>query len=550
MIRISYIQESALRGQTPGSSVSRVWTSGTDPWRVLPSSTTTAELYRLLSEECKNERIRIWYCDITYQKPGTLIANDPAKLIKSLAFATDSVHLFVQPLRPDEPLEVGIDKRMAYLKFFFPSASMPIQFLMSVALPISEPITMVYAKVNEFLGFPSGTPLGAFVEDFQGVRRMQEDVPLSKICFSHGIVIILQVTPPNPVPPITTEFTLAESDSPVTEVAEEESPLPRVLLGINDPASVETYIANLTRLQIDVYDQENPDTALFLLETPQKTLFVDVKVAIGEFLQHPYDPAKDAILLATAVPVGNGLQFTPADNKVWPALQYRFAGPLPAGWTRHRLYFRWLQGVPEAMAGSFTTPLITFSEDARTMVFGQQLTIAKTGKCADLVARLAATHDIGTGPYRVLFISDHQITSIMREEDDYTIGWSVPVIRIERVPESQRVFEGTFMTVTFCIVDSGSQFGYLKATGDPVVAPVAKGAVWADTKLKVAEFLGLHPSDDAWKFGTLYAYNQLKDTDPVSQQGKAVTPQGILMIIGAAQGKPARRGEASVRIYN
>jgi ubiquitin carboxyl-terminal hydrolase 7 len=549
-VHVSYIHESALRGLTAAAPGSRFWTAAADPWRELSSSATTAELYQLMSEECGNGRIRIWYCDVASHKPTMLILNNPAKPIKSFALATDSLSLFVQPLTADEPLEVSADRRMAYIKFFFPEASAPLQFLMSVTVPIAEPITSVYEKVNEFLGFPSGTPLSAFGEDYGALRPMSEDTPLSKLYVPHGLVVILQVTPPNAMPPIPTEFRPVESDAPAAEVAEEESPLPRVRLGISDSNTVEAYMANLTRFQIEVYDQENPDSPLFLLETPQKTLFVDIKVAIGEFLQRPYDPAKDAILLATAAPTGNGLHFTPADIKVWPSLQYRLTSSVPAGWVHHRLYFRWLQGIPEAMAGSFTTALVTFSEDTRTVLFGQQLTVAKTGKCADLVRALGGTRDIGDGPFRVLLIADHQITAIMSEKDDYAISWAVPTIRVERVPEDQRAHDGAFVAVTFCIVNAANRFGFLKATGDPMVAPVVKEEVWANTKVRLAEQLSFQPGDDAWKIGTLYSYHQLKDTDVIHAGAWKGSNQALLVIMGATQGKPVRRGETSVRIYN
>lgn len=162
---------------------------------------TTADIYELVSEKFNipNENIRIWYQENS-QNRLKIVNNEKDEIINDRT--VPSRLLFLQRKTKEDPVSMSNDERLIFVKYFFPTASLPIQFINSYVVNVSLKFSDFCKQVNEELGITlekddrmliyrqyndKGTGMPSEVEIITENLTMK-DVP-------SGVFIFLQIDP-------------------------------------------------------------------------------------------------------------------------------------------------------------------------------------------------------------------------------------------------------------------------------------------------------------------------------------------------------------------
>jgi ubiquitin C-terminal hydrolase len=557
VVKVSYAGESTLRTNTV-NHIRGFLPENPTIWKSLPSTTTYHELYELLGAEY-GSRIRIWACD--YQKlPSAIVPDDPNRMVSEIA-KRSSLPFFVQAVPDGEDVAIGA-AQMIWAKFYFPGQAAPLQYVGCLSVPPQATFATIARRVNEIIGFPDDTPLDVFSDTSWGLRRYAlSDSPRKSFVLALSAVLVFQVTPTAPFPSTPLKIALEPPPTPCASDRSASDDLEVYDVPLSRENNVETYLGNLSRLEIEVWDMDKPQNALFILAVPQTLPFTEIKRIIGSYIGYE-DYLKLTLLKAAPTP-GGGLKFTVLDVALYSIPQYCLGqSQIPKEWKRHHLFFQVRAlAIGSGEGGSMLRVQVSL-DGGRTISFEENIPGPKKGSCRQVIQAMRQLHELPEGPFRVLTINASEVTGLALESGEYEIGLiHPPNLRIETIPPDQLGHQGIWLPAGFYtdVWDSASWHSKVAAIGaEPFLLPVVEGEVFSRTKERLKGLM--EParaeaiSEYTFRVGSKWDMKRqfvLKDDDVLSNHiGR--NAQFLIIAPGTAPAKRAIkiRTETSVRIYN
>jgi ubiquitin carboxyl-terminal hydrolase 7 len=470
--------------------------------------------------------------------------------------------LFLQ--RKPEAESVTMDKKLFtyFVKFYHPTLDRPLQYVGAFPIPKSDPISSLFPRIAERLGFPPTTHFVVY-EEVGATARLVQSLTQTTSCYTVG-TLILQLEAGVALHPttyqwVTTPFvqvgdTQGEKDA--KKKSEDEATfagLPIVRASSSSHADIDKFLTG--SIDAILFDFDAPDRPVLRISFSTGMTVNEFKRFVAESLKLEFDPHADSYL------VYKGDSGDPNTPSIYPIssshsgeIAYQFSGK-----QLYRVFARVVRGMPESQLSRLTDLSIQYSEDGYTIAKTFRLYVPWDASLVQirqqLVDRLALPE---TGDVRVATLWSHSFEKVVTDMNYRPQHWET--VRIDVIPDDQRGPDVHLLQGCFMIQET-----YLRGIGNPFFFPLKKDE-------KVPEFaqrlrIALKIGEAEFKKMSLL----------VSKEKAASTASGVVLKGGktveetiASLGPPDRaypfklaviqpsttrsyytsRGDESVKIYN
>jgi ubiquitin C-terminal hydrolase len=505
------------------------------------------------------DEIRVWYSNTMF--PAWFYSrNDPGPL----HYPTYYVY-FAERKTADEPLDLGVEIRSIYLKFFHQPWVAPLQYLGIYRLNANTRALTLFPIVCHCLGIPEGTRLEMYRElqsdSVQKVSLMTSST-LRSSDINTGAVLVFTLAPGEPTPAFAFVPAVPEPEPTVPEpepTAERDTqdsekgagPLPAFDLAAiaQSRDSLGAFYGRFQKSVARFIIARHSEPARPLCEilyrpsiAPADLLDLLRKVIEERILGRPIDPLTESFTVFRKDYYSAGPSTTPINIHHYASSAQLFT----SGDDHQQLFFEVLEGIPaaELAAGTLFTPEIRMGSTLRKV----NLVLPANARVADLIARLRAVGAVDAdAPIRVI-VSSTVIVSVLTP-DSPLAAYHVPYVEV--VPEDQRELPlGSRLLIA--VLGEVTSSDYFSPVGWPSILPAAAGEKIGDLRPRVIAALGISAADATnTKFFTGEKYvpflpaNALKDDDDV-----AAVKDVIFALAGGKRKKPTRQREEGIRIDN
>ena len=523
---------------------------------------TTADIYQEVAKRLERpaETIRLWMCN-TYGWPVKVCPCNATSL-EILDYYLTGVRLFLQEKDKEDTLQVKQGDIVLYVKFFFPKAEAPIQFIDTLTFSETEPLTAVAALLNQRLGYPEGTPMLAFLEQVTGLaKRLDIEATIEENQLTSGCIVIFQLEPGTELP---TTFELKAPISPPqpeeAEKPETETEAPADKTPIIDADelmqrkvdTIDYFLAKrLCSAEIPVYDYNDTLMPRFILRFVTTLPLASLKKILVRAAKLDFNPEKDSILVYSRDYITFGPRPDPIASSQTVAYITKQDG---LSFKEQRLYMLFVEGVNEAQLTSMAQYTIELATNGYTVDHTVSILAEKLSTCGDLLEKVKdKTHLDLQGPFRFYQVYDGKSYAPYGPltTADY-LPYPFCPLRIDVVPEDQRDLKDDEYVVEVCqYVPSIWGGRYLTPAGEPFYLKVFGDEKFSATKERILPHLHEEKQkefkemsflrDSKSKAGQRTA---LKDDDTTTD---ILAPGDRLFLI--SKNKASTGGDA-VKIYN
>ena len=507
------IEEHNLKGQTGFPK------EGKTPPIKLQRDKTIEEVYHLVANILNIDdvnKIRIWKTNFPSCNPVKILKIKNGIFIDSIErgyFQTEAT-IYVEEKDVDEPLYIQ-DKIVLYVKFFFPNASAPIQYIGNIKVDETSKLIDATPLVNNLLGFPESTPLLFFLETVGGTTKKFDSELTFKDnnIFENGTIIICQVKPEIDFPqtsfipkdPLPNEHDQYDNYNDKDTVEEESNETKDIKLISQDdifPTKIEYVDQYLDKkkntFDADIYNDNEPSTPLFTLRFFLGTINLkDLKELIAKAAEIEFDPSHDSMLLylidsMKSRPIELDQQMNSPSRSHYSIFTSPYRKRFKQKGAHPKILFHLFQGINEASLSKLSNYPIVFSSDGYNIEKKTKILEKKKTNCKNIFEKLIqqlkqespnANIDIDIGHYRFLQIENGQIIAELAYTQIFNSSYySYYTILISFIPQDQRALIDEEFLITF------SFYGFSNETF-PLTIKVITGEKFSETKERISNIL-------------------------------------------------------------
>ena len=240
---------------------------------------TNHDLYEKAAECLAASRglIRIWKVG-RYRLPTTAITDNTQKC------STKESILYVQVLS-EEDTSFRKSMRVAFLSFFFPSATPKVQFIGSVTVSNTQPISQVFQFVYSVLQAP-GVPLRVYCDSLMPIQPIQQNRPLIDLQLTESAHYILESSMGIP-PPVSLGYFSPKPDDFVNYYS---------MLRPDGDSNVEQYLQRrMMQLFVNLYKVSDPFGKPVTVAAPEHLPVTELPRFILFATRARFDPKRDTL---------------------------------------------------------------------------------------------------------------------------------------------------------------------------------------------------------------------------------------------------------------
>ena len=306
-----------------------------------------------LLEKLGGDAVNVWRCN-TYGVPQCVFT-DAAKKSRLDAYGY-YINVYARQ-KDDFVSDVQFDDTAVWVKFFFPLASEPLQYIAPFLVNGSSAVESLYDRVLDALGLPSGTHLLCYGEARPAPTLLEPQKTFTEQGISDGSILIFQqepgstlLHPKGPFAELSTESQDKESPSDTLPTEKEgievkyalTAPSPELL-------TIVDYLASKgDQLEILVYNFADIEKPLFWLRFPDNASFKDLRTYIAKTVGIEYDPEHDGIeLFANDTENPNVPSLSPISH-AYTTPSFQFAPSYLKQGEHYSVFFNLVSGIPEA----------------------------------------------------------------------------------------------------------------------------------------------------------------------------------------------------------
>jgi hypothetical protein len=506
---------------------------------------TNATVYQKFAElfGIPVDEMRLWNAHTLFA-PYTVFENTTTSLFHC-CYKT----LFLQ--RKSAAEKVRLDRMFVhFVKFYHPSLERPLQYLGAFPASNTDPVSVIFPKVCDLLGFPEGTRFTVYEEVGANARLMQSVLATS----SHYFVgtVILQLEPGVPLPPTTYAWSTTPAFQEDSTATKEDESVFTGLKVVRAPASAHE--------SIDKFLTGSVEAILFIFESPDSPVVrvsfstgmsVDAfKKFLADALNIEFDSKNDSFLVYkgdTADP--DRPSHYPISSTHSGEIAYQFGSK-----KLYRIFVRVVRGISESKLSSFVDLPIEFSEDGYTVKRALRIYVPWQAHLSDIRRQLVEREIIPDSPnLRFETVHSHTFGNTVIHTSYRPQHWET--LRIDLVPDDQqqpgtRLLEGAFMI----------QSSYFEATGNPFMFSLRPGEAVPEFSVRLRDALKM--SEAQFKKVNLMVSRE-KPTSAaagVALKG-STTVEELIALLGSGQlrlsvvlpsmsSSHSHKRDESIKIYN
>ncbi|OHS94333.1 Clan CA, family C19, ubiquitin hydrolase-like cysteine peptidase [Tritrichomonas foetus] len=492
---------------------------------------TYEEMYEKFAEtlNLSVDEIRVW--DTNYNKIPSKVVPRRNNIQVQKHYLYSST-FFIQRKAVDELLELNEDQITFYVKFFFPDAPAPIQYIGNFTLNFDDQISTLVDKVNEKLGFPKDTRLLLFQEcinESAAEKSIEGTFEEQKI---GGGIVIFQVHPEDKIPKLV-NFTLKEplpiptnenennksnSTESTSKTENEREKIPVIKSSDIIPNTIkkasEYYTTKYNTQIVDIYDYNNKNTPLFSLEFDTKTPYPKLKQIIAKAAKIDFDSGNDTMIFYKKDYYFDKPDHHPVDTVTQKCPHALFS--YYHGINNNRLYFRIFKGVNDSTFRQMNEYTVQFSIDARNLTCERTFLQKKDAKVSELLKDMIdkseelkqffCKNKIDESILRIYQMKDHKFYKRLTLETRHT--QPDDVLRIEIIPENQRNLKNDELLIQISFIRE-NQYGFNTGYNRPAGAGfsfffiIKKDETFGEIKKRVIENIPDYDNNNKFYLRTL-----------------------------------------------
>jgi hypothetical protein len=410
-------------------------------------------------------QMRLWSAHTQYA-PYTVFGDDTT----SLTYCYYKM-LFLQ--RKPEAESVTMDKRLFtyFIKFYHPTLDQPLQYVGTFPIPKSDPISSLFPKIAERLGFPATTQFVVY-EEVGSTARLVQTLSQTTSHYAVGTLILqleagvaLHATTYQWVTTPFVHVSDTQGEKDAKKKSEDEAAfagLPIVRASSSSHADIDKFLTG--SVDAILFNFDAPDQPVLRISFSTGMTLEEFKRFVAESLKLQFDQSADSYLLYkgdTTDP--NTPQAHPISSLHAGEIAYQFSGK-----QLYRVFARVVRGIPESRLSHMTDLAIQYSEDGYTVTKTLRLYVPWDSSLVQIRQQLVDKQVFPeASDIRVATLWSRSFEKLVKDMNYKPHQWET--IRIDVLPEDQRgpdvyLFEGCFMI----------QENYLKATGNPFFFPLKK----------------------------------------------------------------------------
>jgi hypothetical protein len=347
---------------------------------------TVAELFDIPLPE-----LRIWntYSQFT---PWQVVERSETPISK-----TDYLQQLVQRKPADEPVPVGYEECVYFMKFFDHRIPQPLQYLGTHLAGRRKPVSLLFPIVADRLGFPADTTFLAFEETSTIVRKadpMYNSYPAASLIF--------QLEVGTPLPETSHEW----------EVQRVAVGLPTKSYETEAVETVDIFLKNT--IEAVVLRCEAPETPVCRITFPATVTLSEFKTFVASAIDVPYDPATSAMAIYKKDRVENKPDTTPIREYPNDGLVFEFSANAAS---EYRIWVQIDPEISEAVAATRQAVIVEYQESADVLPKSQRILSPKDSYVDDFLSHIVQAQIITDMNVKVYCLYDHKIDRQLSTHD-------------------------------------------------------------------------------------------------------------------------------------